>query len=154
MSPSTASRRRILRRLISEGTVTAQQQLVDQLAEAGHAVTQATVSRDLESLGAVKRRDGDGSGYYVLPDSAGGGGEGLRAATAAIAGFVESIVPAGNLVVMKTPPGAAHLVASAIDQADVSGVVGTVAGDDTLLVVASDDTGGVSLAEYFEDIGA
>ncbi len=125
------------------------------LASAGHPVTQATVSRDLESLGATKKKDGDGPAHYVLPESdtsITGGGH--RAVRAAIAGFVESIVPAGNLVVMRTPPGAAHLVAGAIDHGDVTGVVGTVAGDDTLLVVAADDVGGPRLAEFLEDLGA
>lgn len=153
MSPSTASRRRELRRLLRTEIVSAQHQLVVMLADVGHVVTQATVSRDLEALGAVKRRGLDGV-HYVIPDEVEDHGNGIRAVSRAIAGFVESIAASENIVVMRTPPGAAHLVAGAIDHAAFPGVLGTVAGDDTLLVVADPGTGGQALAETMENIGA
>lgn len=156
MSPSTAARRRVLRRLLSEHAVSSQQQLVDLLADAGHRVTQATVSRDLDALGAVKDRGENGQARYLIserPDSP-LSGRAARGAAEAIAGFVEAIVPSGNLVVMRTPPGAAHLVAGAIDSAGIEGVIGTVAGDDTLIVVASERTGGGRMAETLEHLGA
>lgn len=156
MSPATASRRRTLRRILGDHIVSSQLQLVDLLAEAGHTVTQATVSRDLEALGAVKQTLSGGAARYLIPEEGAGSiaGAGERAAERAIAGFVESIVASENLIVMRTPPGAAHLVAGAIDHADIAGVVGTVAGDDTLLVIADSALGGSLVAATLEDIGA
>jgi len=143
---TTAARRRLVRSLIADHTVESQQALVELLAVRGFAITQATASRDLHSVGAVK--DGDG---YVLAD------ERHQRATAlaqAIDGFAESIVSSGNLVVIKTPPGAAHLLAAAIDAADVDEVIGTVAGDDTILVAVAHGTGGHVVAAELERIGA
>lgn len=156
MSPSTAARRRVLRRLLSERVVSSQQQLVTLLADAGHRVTQATVSRDLDALGALKDQAENGQARYLIPERSDSAvaGRAVRGAAEAIAGFVETIVPSGNLVVMRTPPGAAHLVAGAIDSADIEGVIGTVAGDDTLIVVASERTGGDRMAETLETLGA
>jgi transcriptional regulator of arginine metabolism len=154
MSPGTASRRRTLRRLLDEEVVSSQHELVALLAASGHRVTQATVSRDLEALGAVKERLDDDEMRYLIPDDAAASRPGEQVAARAIAEFVESIVPSGNLVVLRTPPGAAHLVAGAVDRADLPGVVGTVAGDDTLLVVADAEVGGESLAKSLENIGA
>ena len=136
--------------------MSSQHELVVLLAEEGHRVTQATVSRDLDALGAVKHRAGDEQARYSIPADAAAGrpGAATRRLAEAIAGFVEAIVASGNLVVMRTPPGAAHLVAGAIDHAGVAGVIGTVAGDDTLLVVADGDVGGESLAKTLENLGA
>ena len=153
MSPETATRRRVVRRLVASEEVSSQHQLVDLLAGEGHPVTQATVSRDLEAIGAVKER-GAGSARYVIPDEAPDWDEARRATSRAIAEFVESITTSANLVVVHTPPGAAHLVAGAIDHAGLDGVLGTVAGDDTLLVVAAEDLGGEALASELERIGA
>ena len=156
MSPATASRRRTLRRLLGDLPVSSQRQLVDLLAQEGHAVTQATVSRDLEALGAVKQpSDGDAARYSIPEESIGSATEaGARAAEQAISGFVDSIVASENLIVVRTPPGAAHLVAGAIDHADIAGVVGTIAGDDTLLVIADSALGGTTVAATLENIGA
>lgn len=155
MSPSTASRRRAVRRLISSTAVASQQQLVDLLGGEGFEVTQATVSRDLDAIGAVKR-DENGTSAYRIPETTPTSvlGPGMAAVRRAVAGFVDSIEPSGNLIVMKTPPGGAHLVAGAIDNAGIDGVLGTVAGDDTLLVVAASDREGEELAKTFENIGA
>ena len=89
----------------------------------------------------------------MIPDE-GAPEEQTRAVARAIADFVQTIAASGNLVVLRTPPGAAHLVAGAIDHADLSGVVGTVAGDDTLFVVADESVGGETLAMSLENIGA
>jgi transcriptional regulator of arginine metabolism len=154
MSPATASRRRVVRQLLSERAVASQVELVSLLADAGHRVTQATVSRDLDALGAVKERGETESVRYIIPDeSVANASDAVRAAGRAIAGFAEAITSSGNLVVVRTPPGAAHLVAGAIDHAGIDGVIGTVAGDDTLLVVADAGMGGDSLAQNLEKIG-
>ena len=156
MSPATASRHRLIRSLLQTENVSSQQELVELLAERGHRVTQATVSRDLVVIGAAKRRTvEDRLNYSVVVDGAAAGGPNeMRALGLAVAGFVEAIVASGNLVVMKTPPGAAQMVAGAIDRASPDGVLGTVAGDDTVLVVAGINVAGDVLALEFEQMGA
>ena len=154
MSPATASRRRAVRKLLASESVTSQLELVSLLAASGHRVTQATVSRDLEALGAVKERlEGATVRYVIQEEGWQQGSEAVRRVGSAIAGFVETMTSSGNLVVVRTPPGGAHLVASAIDHAALDGVVGTVAGDDTLLVVAATEMGGEALAQSLERIG-
>lgn len=150
MSPATASRRRLIRRFISEQDVGSQQDLVRLLDAAGHDVTQATVSRDLDAIGAVKVKLDGGGARYEIPAVPTGDVELARA----LADFAESIVPSGNVVVVRTPPGAAHLVAGAIDRATLDDVLGTVAGDDTMLIVAKQPGGGPALAAELERIGA
>ena len=154
MSPATASRHRLLRKLLTAETVSSQQELVSLLAARGHLVTQATVSRDLVALGAVKRRTAEGSVRYRIRSATSDGSADMIALGRVLAGFVEAITPSGNLVVMKTPPGAAQVVAGAIDRASPNGVIGTVAGDDTVLVIADVDTGGGPVAAELEEMGA
>ncbi len=154
MSPLTATRRRLLRRLLTERTVTSQRQLVTLLAKEGHAVTQATVSRDLDMLGAVKVAEPGRRPCYEIPTDPVVVTEAERTLSRALADFVDSIDVSLNVVVVHTPPGAAHLVAGSIDRAGVDGVLGTVAGDDTLVVVADEAVGGAALAEELERIGA
>ena len=149
---ATAARRRMLRTLVTRRKILNQQQLVELLAEAGFPVTQATVSRDLEAIGAVKSTASNGRGYYI-PEG-GDDDEAMDSLRRVLAQFVEEITPSGNLVVLKTPPGAAQVVASAVDGANMIEAVGTVAGDDTVLVVAVEKTGGWRLAKRFEQIGA
>ncbi len=152
MSPGSAARRRAIRKLIAERDVASQRELVNMLAAAGHPVTQATVSRDLDAIGAVKVRLA-GTARYVIPRPRPDDEE-MKSLARAIADFVDEISPAGNIVVLKTPPGAAQIVAGAIDQARLESVVGTVAGDDTIMAVAADEAGGTGLAEELERIGA
>jgi transcriptional regulator of arginine metabolism len=143
--PRTAERRRLVRALIESGPLASQQALIDALAARGHTITQATASRDLRALGAVKGPRG-----YELVD-----GRHSDAADLArtVADFCEKITPSGNLVVLRTPPGAAHLLGAAIDAASLEGVAGTVAGDDTVLVVAAEGTTGREVAASVERIG-
>ncbi len=154
MSPLTATRRRLLRRLLTDRTVTSQRQLVNLLAKEGHAVTQATVSRDLDMIGAVKVTEPGGSPRYEIPADPAVVTEAERTLSRTVADFVESIDVSLNMVVIHTPPGAAHLVAGSIDRAEIDGVLGTVAGDDTLVVVAHQAVGGAGLARELERIGA
>lgn len=154
MSPATAGRRRLIRRLLSEGQITSQAQLVEMLDEEGFPVTQATVSRDLDALGAVKLRDGDGSVRYSLTPGVEQLSEAELRLRRAVNDFVEEMAVSENLVVLHTPPGAAHLVAGAIDRALVEGVLGTIAGDDTLMIVAEPEVGGETVAAKIEEMGA
>lgn len=129
--------------------MTSQSELVDLLASRGHAVTQATVSRDLQVVGAVKA----GDERYKLADRA-DPGEALESMARAVDEYVEAITPSGNLVVLHTPPGAAHIVAAALDRAGLEAVAGTVAGDDTVLVVAAEPASGRDVARILEHMGA
>jgi transcriptional regulator of arginine metabolism len=139
----------VIRRILTGGAVSSQSELVEVLGREGFEVTQATVSRDLKELGAVKVRSTRGGLTYALRS-----GSGEDAGLGRIlAEFGNEILPSGNLVVIKTPPGAAQVVAGALDRSALEGVLGTVAGDDTVLVVA-DGTGGDRLAELLEQIGA
>lgn len=142
--PETASRRRALRRLIATGTPRNQSELVDALQEQGFAVTQATVSRDLTAMGVKK----EGSRYLLSNRPV---DHGYLART--LSTYVESFSSSGNLVVLRTPPGAAQVVATSLDGSDLEGILGTVAGDDTVLVVATRADGGASLQRKLEKIG-
>ena len=133
------ARHRLIRELVSTYEVSAQSDLVDRLAEAGVVATQATVSRDLEELGITKIRGADGRTAYALPQ-AGGLAQILRQ-------FAHTFDASGNLAVVRTPPGAAAAVGSAIDAAHLPGVLATVQGDDTLLVVAREGFSGIQISE-------
>lgn len=150
---NTAARRRLIRRLLLDNVVSSQADLVELLALENHTVTQATVSRDLHALGAVKSREGSRL-RYLLPDEIAPTGEAFESLAHALSAFVESITPTGNLVVVRTAPGAAHVVAAAADAAPLEGILGTIAGDDTLLVVAAERVGGAKVAKQLEKIGA
>jgi transcriptional regulator of arginine metabolism len=137
-------RRSVLRDLVSRYAITSQGALVALLRDAGIEATQATVSRDLEELGIDKVRGADGQAAYALP-TAGELAQLLRQ-------FVVRIDASGNLAVVRTPPGAAGTVASAIDGADLPDVLATVQGDDTLLVVAAEGCSGRSVAAHLTAI--
>ena len=138
--PATRERRRaLLRDFVARRPVRSQAELVTLLVEHGVEATQATVSRDLEDLGIDKVRHADGSVAYALP-TAGGLAQILRQ-------FVVGVDASGNLAVVRTPPGAAGTVAAALDAADVPGVLATVQGDDTILVVAVEGTSGREVAD-------
>lgn len=147
MSTSSA-RRRIIRSLLTDREVTSQNDIVRLLADQGFQVTQATISRDLASIGA--RKDGD---RYVVDGGADHDGAELALA-GIIDAFVASIEPSGNLVVLKTPPGAAQMVAAALDRVSYPDVAGCVAGDDTVLVVVSERASGRAVAGHLQQLGA
>jgi transcriptional regulator of arginine metabolism len=133
-------------RLLADNSVTSQSQLVELLAADGITATQATVSRDLEDLGAIKVRVPGGETVYAIPE--------LPAEQRAPEDhlrrvFSEWVVEVGhsvNLVVVRTPPGSAHVVGSALDRSGLAGVLGTVAGDDTVIVVVVEQVGGADMA--------
>lgn len=150
---NTAARRRLIRKLIMDHPVSSQSDIVDLLTSESHDVTQATVSRDLQALGAVKARV-NGTLRYLLPDDLTSGDAAFAAVARSMSEFVLSISVSVNVVVLKTSPGAAHVVAGAIDAAPMLGVLGTIAGDDTLMVIADEQMGGAKLASRLENIGA
>ena len=107
---ATTARHRALRSVLAEHAVSSQTDLVDLLGARGFDVTQATISRDLQAVGAVKSRDADGVLRYVVGNGTADAGEG-GALSRALADYALSVQVSGNLVVLKTPPGAAHVVA-------------------------------------------
>ncbi len=122
-------RRETLRRIIREGDIGRQAELVRRLKRAGHAVTQSSVSRDLRDLGVAKVGD-----RYVLAEDAAAPVANL----AAVAAFVQEVVSAGpNLSVVRTTIGSAQSVALAIDRARWPQVVGTISGDDTIFIATA-----------------
>ena len=124
-------RQRAIADLIRGNTLSSQEELADRLGSLGFAVTQATISRDLEQLGAIKvRRQGQLS--YALPDVASAGFSPRVASV--FRDWVRSVEPAASLVVIKTPPGSAHLVGVALDNSDIDEIVGTICGDDTIFI--------------------
>lgn len=146
---TTAARRRVIRNLILDQAVTSQAELVELLEARGMSVTQATVSRDLAVIGASKANDD----HYRIGER-GDPDEAVAYLGRTIDEFVESIQASGNIVIMKTPPGAAMVVASAIDGAILGEVLGSVGGDDTILVISAAADGGAALAARLEQIGA
>jgi len=149
---SKTSRQHLIARLLAEHSVASQQQLVDLLSDAGVTATRATVSRDLDGLGAVKVRVPGGSTVYAIPENPTeriAPEEHLRRV---MGDWVADVGSSGNLAVVRTPPGSAHVVASALDRAGLPEVLGTVAGDDSLIVVATDGTAGSDLADRLRDL--
>jgi transcriptional regulator of arginine metabolism len=118
--------------MIRKEVLHSQEEVALRLGELGFVATQATVSRDLVELGAVKVRR-DGKIAYALPADSPPARSGPRLESV-IREWVQSMRPAGNLLVMRTPPGSAHIVGVAIDQARLDEVVGTICGDDTIFV--------------------
>jgi transcriptional regulator of arginine metabolism len=142
--------------LLSTRSVHSQTELAGLLAAEGIEATQATLSRDLEELGAVKLRGADGGvGAYVVPEDGSpvrGVSGGTERVSRLLGDLLVSTDSSGNLAVLRTPPGAAHYLASAMDRAALPFVVGTVAGDDTILVVAREPMTGAELATRLEKL--
>jgi transcriptional regulator of arginine metabolism len=172
VSPVTkAARQAQIADILTRTRVRSQEELAELLAQRGVKVAQATLSRDLEDLGAVRLRGAGGALVYALPGDPGGPGSrpgglaGLPAASwpdalpgggadDAIAGALPRIADllvtaeaSANLVVLRTPAGGAQLLASAIDHAAWASILGTVAGDDTVLVITRDPAGGDQVAD-------
>jgi transcriptional regulator of arginine metabolism len=164
-SPLTkAARHAQIAAILGQQQVRSQEELAELLGQRGVRVTQATLSRDLEEIGAIRLRDADGVLVYALPGEPGPGG--VSGVAGALAGgpfapsaadpavrlarlaaeLLISAEASANLVVLRTPAGAAQLLASAIDHAGWPAVLGTVGGDDTVLVISRDPAGGAQLA--------
>jgi len=141
---NSSQRRALIAKFIKQGGVESQSHLVKLLAREGVKVTQATASRDLEDLGAIRIRDAGGEFQYAISDEA-------TSKPASAANLILSVTASGNLAVVRTPPGGAQLLASAIDRNSLNGLlksaIGTIAGDDTVLVVSKTANGGAELAK-------
>ncbi len=158
MTTTRAARQARVVDLVSTMAIRSQTELAKLLADDGIDVTQATLSRDLDELGAVKLRGADGgAAVYVVPED-GSPVRGVQGGTSRLTRLLgELLVGAdgsGNVTVLRTPPGAAQFLASAIDRAALLEVVGTIAGDDTLMVIAREPLTGLDLAERFSAMAA
>jgi transcriptional regulator of arginine metabolism len=155
-APTRAGRQARIIALLASRQVSSQTELAALLGQEGIEVTQATLSRDLEELGAVKLRGADGgAGAYIIPEDGSpvrGVSGGTERLTRLLGELLVSTDASANLAVLRTPPGAAHYLASALDRAALPYVVGTVAGDDTILVVARDPMTGAELANTIENL--
>ncbi|MBT1172914.1 arginine repressor [Bifidobacterium sp. MA2] len=151
--PATrAARLSAIEEALTNHTVTSQSQLSAILADQGIAVTQATLSRDLDEMNAFKKRLPDGTMAYAVgrgaldeqPDSTKVESQMSRV----LSGLVTSVAAARNLIVVHTPSGAAQYVASVIDKQPVEGILGTIAGDDTVMVICPDDDAAARRADW------
>ena len=141
--------------LLGRRQVRSQTELADLLAESGVSVTQATLSRDLVELDAVKVRIPSGALVYAVPAEGGDrtprvGVETVASETRLARLLAELLVSAdasANMALLRTPPGAAQFLASAFDRAEIGSILGTIAGDDTVLVISREPTGGEALAQ-------
>jgi transcriptional regulator of arginine metabolism len=144
-------RQKAIAELIRGAPLASQEEVTARLAALGYAVTQATVSRDLDQLGAVKVKRG-GILSYSLPDQLGESDWAAARLGRIFADWVQSVEAAGNLVVLRTPPGSAHLVGLALDQAKLEEVAGTISGDDTLFVALRDGVNPAAIETRFKKL--
>lgn len=136
---SRPARLSLLRQLLEAGEYTSQQELGAALVADGVAVSQSTLSKDLVTLGAVRRRSADGSLVYALAVDGDHPAAALEKLARLCTEMLQSLQAAGNQIVLRTPPGAAQYFAASLDVARLPGAMGTIAGDDTVLVIATDD---------------
>jgi transcriptional regulator of arginine metabolism len=142
--------------ILSSSSISSQSELAARLGNEGIDVTQATLSRDLEELGAMKLRAADGGvGVYIVPED-GSPVRGVAGGTARLSRLLSELLvsadASANLAVLRTPPGGANYLASAIDRAALPYVVGTIAGDDTVFVAAREPMTGAELARTLESL--
>ncbi|MFT4041913.1 MAG: arginine repressor [Gordonia sp. (in: high G+C Gram-positive bacteria)] len=156
LAGTRAGRHSLIVDLLARNQVHSQSELQHLLAAQGVDATQATLSRDLDELGAVKLRAADGGvGVYVVPQD-GSPVRGVSGGTDRLSRLLSDLLvstdSSANLAVLRTPPGAAHYLASAIDRANLPDVVGTIAGDDTIFVCAREPIDGAELARRIEGL--
>ena len=142
MSAQTRERRNDIRALITSRQVATQEELRSLLADRGHDVTQATLSRDLANLGARRAAQPGGGTYYELPDT-------IRPSTPLLADLVRTIDDNGTLVVIHTSAGAANVVAGLLDRERLPEVLGTIAGDDAIFIAPAR---GISTAKVIKKL--
>ena len=151
MSAKTQRQHKIAKYLETED-VSSQAQLVELLAADGINATQATVSRDLDDLGAIKVRARGGVTVYAVPELPKDQVPPADHLRRGLGDGVLDVAHSQNLVILRTPPGSAHVVASALARSSLPEVLGTVAGDDTLIIVADEDVPGPPLADQLREL--
>jgi transcriptional regulator of arginine metabolism len=145
MQLAKVERHRLIESVVSRKRVGTQFELLDALADSGCSVTQATVSRDIRELGLEKTHDQFGRPRYMLPNAT-RRSDPVEALNSVLGQFGRKVTPAGNIVVLQSELGSAPAIARALDQLDHERVVGTLAGDDTVLVIAPSERDARALA--------
>ncbi len=148
----STTRRLLIRRFLSEQEISSQGALADLLEQSGHQVTQSTISRDLADLGATKTDEGTEHERYVLRSEALPVDEHTSRLRRALEDYLLGAIPSGNMLVLKVRAATAGAVAAAVDAIPLDGVIGTIAGDDTVLLIADSPRGGSVVAEKIMEI--
>jgi transcriptional regulator of arginine metabolism len=152
VTDARAKRQKAIAELIRAQPLGSQEEVTSRLRAQGFAATQATVSRDLDRMGAVKVKRG-GMMTYALPDQISDSDWAASRLQRIVSEWVQSVEAAGNLLVLRTPPGSAHLVGLALDQARLPEVAGTICGDDTLFVALRDGIVAKTMETRFRQLG-
>jgi len=148
----TAARRRLLREILNRQRIEKQGELVAILDRAGYRATQATISRDLAAIGAEKAVMPDGRERYVEGTGEVSAQRRQPMLVSVLQSYLVSLAPSGNLLVVRTLPAGAGPVAAVLDGAGLAGVLGTVAGDDTVLVITKRKDGASALRRRLEEM--
>ncbi len=148
---SKTQRHYLIAKVLSEHAVSKQSQLVSLLRDEGLEVTQATVSRDLEDMGALKVRVSSGPSVYALAELPAQQPAPADHLKRVLGEWLVAIARSGDLLLLRTPPGSANVIAAALDRSTVENMLGTVAGDDSVLVIAAEQTG-EKLETYLKEI--
>lgn len=150
MKKSTIQRQRLIADFIDSGNVSSQNQLKGLLKKNQILITQATLSRDLNELGAIKKRLKNGRLIYVLPKNQDNNAQ-FKIAKKALEDFVLDVEPVSNQVVVKTTTAAAQVIAESIDNLYIDNIVASIAGDNVVLIISKDETKAKEVAKTIED---
>jgi len=150
MKKSTIQRQRLIADFIDSGNISSQNQLKGLLKKNQILITQATLSRDLNELGAIKKRLKNGRLVYVLPKNQDNNAQ-FKIAKKALEDFVLDVEPVSNQVVVKTTTAAAQVIAESIDNLYIDNIVASIAGDNVVLIISNDETKAKEVAKTIED---
>jgi len=150
MKKSTIQRQRLIANFIDSESVSSQNQLKGLLKKNHIQITQATLSRDLNELGAIKKRLKSGRMIYVLPKNQDNNAQ-LKIAKKALEDFVLDIEPVSNQVVVKTTTAAAQVIAESIDNLYIDNIIASIAGDNVVLIISTDESKAREVAKIIKD---
>ncbi len=150
MKKSTIQRQRLIADFIDSENVSSQNQLKGLLKKNNIQITQATLSRDLNELGAIKKRLKNGRLIYVLPKNQDNNAQ-VKIAKKALEDFVLDVEPVSNQVVVKTTTAAAQVIAESIDNLYIENIVASIAGDNVVLIISTDESKAREVAKTIED---
>ena len=150
MTKATIQRQKLIADYIDSGNISSQNQLKGMLKKNGTIITQATLSRDLNELGAVKKRLKNGRLVYLLPKNQDNNAQ-YKIAKKALQDFVTEVQPVSNQVVVKTTTAAAQVIAESIDNLYLEGIVASLAGDNVVLIITADQKNAKLVAKSIED---
>ena len=150
MTKATIQRQKLIANFIDSGNISSQNQLKGMLKKNGTIITQDTLSRDLNELGAVKKRLKNGKLVYLLPKNQDNNAQ-YKIAKKALQDFVTEVQPVSNQVVVKTTTAAAQVIAESIDNLYLEGIVASLAGDNVVLVITADQKNAKLVAKSIED---